>query len=97
MKKIAAVFLLLLLACDAHADHWRRLVAKGRRTPRAHPRSLLYPNGITGPVFDRPYPLVGVIPNARAYIHDHSYDRDAFYGRGWKNGPFGISLDGKHK
>jgi hypothetical protein len=92
MKKIAAVLLFLLLAGTVHADHKAR-----RQWKRPKPRSILYPNGITGPVFDAQYPYVGCIPNARAYIYDKSYDRDAHYCRGWKNGPFGISLDGKHK
>jgi hypothetical protein len=48
-------------------------------------RAVQYPNGINGPVFDTPYPLVGCVPRARAYIFDHSYDPDSFYCRGWRN------------
>ena len=60
----------------------------------ARPRSPLYPNGIIRPVFDTPYPIVGCETRAKAYIFDRSYDRNAAYCRGWKNGTFGISLNG---
>jgi hypothetical protein len=65
------------------------------RHPR--PRSALYPNGIFGAVFDKAYPDVGCITHAKAYRYDRTYDRNAAYCTGWKNGKFGISLDGKNK
>lgn len=64
---------------------------------KVRPRNPLFPNGIIRPVFDTPYPVLGTPTQAKAYIYDRSYDRAAAYNRGWKNGRFGISLNGVHK
>lgn len=108
MNKKIGIFglLLLVLVCQAEArrNHYGTYYGFGGydeeqeeylRTVR--PRSALYPNGIRGAVFDAPYPDVGLITRAKAYIYNRTYDRNAAYARGWKNGRFGISLNGIHK
>ena len=101
--------LLLVLVCDAAAESkLRRRYGtyygfgglddeQQDYLNKPRPRNPLYPNGIFGAVFDRPYPDVGCATRAKRYIFDRSYDRKAAYCVGWKNGPFGISLNGVHK
>lgn len=100
--------LLTMLACEAEAGRRHRYGTyygfgaydedqEDYLSNRVRPRSPLFPNGIIRPVFDTPYPLLGTPTPAKAYIYDRSYDRAAAYNRGWKNGRFGISLNGIHK
>ena len=93
MKTIACLLLLLAPAgLQARTPHQVHEDLEHHRV--VHPINILYPNGISRGVFDKPYPDRGCITQARAYIYDRTYDRNAPYCRGWKNGEFGISLDG---
>ena len=106
MKIRTIVCLLLLVApslASAH-NHYGTYYGFGNYTEHEQeeydhprPRSALYPNGIRRGIFDKAYPDVGCITRAKAYRFDRTYDRNAAYCRGWKNGKFGISLDGKLK
>ena len=107
MKIKIAILLLIVLTSGAHAErHHTRGSYYGfggydeeqdEEFHRPRPRNPLYPNGIIRPVFDVVYPDVGCITRAKAYIYDRTYDRNAAYCRGWKNGQFGISLNGVNK